>query len=354
MPNRQLIDQATRHAVHLERLKSGDVAQFDRFLRRMERYVVGQIAAENVTDWTLKRLNQQLAAIRGYLSEQYHGPVHDLWREQIMDLAQYEAGFEIRSMSQVIQYDFTLPSSQQLTSAVFSRPLSVRGADGGKLLETFYDTWTDAQIGRVDGMIRMGYAQGQTTPQIVRNLRDFGGVFEQNRRGFEMMTRTALQHAANEARQATWERNSDIITGVRWVSTLDDRTTAQCAALDGQVFPADKGPRPPAHVGCRSTVVPELDRRFRALDEGGTRAARDPETGDIERVPARQTYYGWLKDQPADVQDSIIGPARGKLLRDGGLSAQRFADMQLGRRFEPLTLDQMRQLEPLAFKRAGL
>ena len=58
--------------------------------------------------------------------------------------------------------------------------------------------------------------------------------------------------------------------------------------------------------------------------------------------------------QPAKVQDSIVGSTRGKLLRDGGLSAGRFAELQLGKRFEPLTLDEMRQLEPIAFHKAGL
>jgi hypothetical protein len=50
----------------------------------------------------------------------------------------------------------------------------------------------------------------------------------------------------------------------------------------------------------------------------------------------------------------VIGPTRGKLLRDGGLSARRFAELQLGKTFEPLNLKEMRKLDPLAFRRAGL
>jgi hypothetical protein len=36
------------------------------------------------------------------------------------------------------------------------------------------------------------------------------------------------------------------------------------------------------------------------------------------------------------------------------LSAERFAELQLGRNFEPLTLDQMKSLDPVAFSRAGM
>ncbi len=43
-----------------------------------------------------------------------------------------------------------------------------------------------------------------------------------------------------------------------------------------------------------------------------------------------------------------------ELFRKGGLSAERFAELNLGKNFEPLTLEQMKELEPVAFARAGL
>ena len=85
-----------------------------------------------------------------------------------------------------------------------------------------------------------------------------------------------------------------------------------------------------------------------------TRAARDPDTGRIESVPASQSYYAWLKTQPAAFQDAVIGPTRGALIRRAGLSAQRFAELQLGKNFKPLDLESMRELEPVAFERAGI
>ncbi|MNR66542.1 hypothetical protein D3C85_1900820 [compost metagenome] len=66
------------------------------------------------------------------------------------------------------------------------------------------------------------------------------------------------------------------------------------------------------------------------------------------------SYYNWLKQQPASFQDRAIGPVRAKLFREGGLSIERFAELQLDRNFSPLTLAQMKAIEPLAFERAGL
>jgi len=150
----------------------------------------------------------------------------------------------------------------------------------------------------------------------------------------------------------TWRANEDIVIGYRWLSTLDSRTSTICRSLDGQVFKFDKGPVPPAHIRCRSTTLAELDGRYKSLDTGGSRAARSTRTGKTVDVPAESNYYDWLKKQPAEFQDQVIGPARGKLLRDGGLTAKRFAQLQLDRNFTPLSLEDMRRLEPLAFQRA--
>jgi hypothetical protein len=99
---------------------------------------------------------------------------------------------------------------------------------------------------------------------------------------------------------------------------------------------------------CRSTTVADLDPKFDFLKEGRTRS------GEKGPVDAKKDYYDWLKDQPPEFQDQALGPKRAKLFREGGLSADKFAELQLDRNFEPLTLAEMRALEPEAFKNAGL
>ena len=114
------------------------------------------------------------------------------------------------------------------------------------------------------------------------------------------------------------------------------------------MFALGKGPQPPVHVNCRSAAIPLLSDEFAFLTEGEKRSSMD---GPVD---ASTTYYEWLKQQPAAFQDAAIGPSRGKLLRNGGLTADQFARLQLDRNFQPLTLEEMRLLDPLAFERAGL
>jgi len=251
--------------------------------------------------------------------------------------------------------EFDIPARAQLRSAVLSTPLIVEGINKGDLLREFYTDWAKNTVNAVDAIIRGGYYQGLTNTQIARQV--FGtakaefkdSVWARAQRDVMALTRTAVQHAASQARREVYELNADIVTGVQIVATLDDRTTPLCQSLDGRIFDVGEAPMPPYHIGCRTTTIPVLDPAFAGLSEGATRIARGPDGAEL--VPADMTYFEWLKTQPAEFQDAAIGPKRGELLRNGGISAERFSELNLDRNFKPRTLEEMRALEPLAFER---
>jgi len=80
-------------------------------------------------------------------------------------------------------------------------------------------------------------------------------------------------------------------------------------------------------------------------------ATRPAEGGPVR---ANTSYYAWLKRQPRGFQEEVLGKTRAMLFREGGLSAQQFADLNLDRKFKPRTLDEMRRLRPVVFDRAGV
>lgn len=360
MPNEALITIASRHSAHYERLKSHESAKYDEFLKEIDRNIRLQLSSVNLTDLTRARLEAKVKAISALLNgslEEYH----KVWRASIKDAASYEAGFEIRSLEQVVDgVSFVLPSDAQISSAVFSAPMAgIQGPAGGSLLEPFYRDFSNATKRKVENAIRAGYAQGQTTQQVVQKIRGTSasgfsdGILATTKKDATAMAHTSLQHAAMQARGEVWKANDDVIKRVRWVSTLDSKTSTLCRSLDGQEYALDKGPRPPAHVNCRSTTTAVLADEYAFLSKGRTRSARTPK-GKVTTVKASQSYYDWLKGQPRKFQESILGRDRTKLFREGGLSAERFAELNLNKNFAPATLDQMRAMEPTAFERAGL
>ncbi len=241
----QLQDQSARHTAHLERLKSGYVKEFEPFLLEMKKVIGSQLGGELITDWSRNRLEKQLQTINKLLL----APMQDYEKvllSQIKELSEYEAGFEVRSLQNVVaDFNYTIPSATQLSTAVMSTPLGIKGADGGKLLDAYIKDWTKKEATQVSNVLRIGAAQGQTTTEVIRNMR---AAVDVSARSAEMIARTALQHTANQAREATYAANSDLIEKVKWVSILDGNTSPICRSLSSSdPFPVNEGPRPPAH-----------------------------------------------------------------------------------------------------------
>jgi len=350
----QLTEQSIRHQVMLERVKSKEANQYASFLLDMDRSIRLRLSADDLTEFSRVRLERLIASIESDMSLIYDN-YWDYLSGSLTEIGDYEANFESASLNQVLEnFEITIPGAEQVRSAIFTKPLSVEGAHKGKLLEPFYRDWSKMEKDRVAGAVRSGYGEGKTNSQIIKDIRGTkaakynDGLLVINKRNIEAVVRTSIQHAASMAQQATWEANSNVVIGVRWISTLDTQTTPICMNLDQSVHPINKGPRPPAHIQCRSRTVAELDGRFDFLKKGATRSSMSGP------VSARESYYSWLKRQPAGIQAAAIGQKRSKLLRDGGLSAEKFAKLNMGRNFKPLTLEKMKKLEPLAFSRANL
>ncbi len=352
-----LADVLLRHHIALQRLSASQVAKVDKFLDQITAEIKRRLSGQDLTELAKSRLERMLKRLDSYLADTlgtYRGEV----TSDLMAIANHEADYSTKALNVSVQPDFAAPTPLQIKTAVLDSPLLVKGVDGGKLLKSFLVDWTRAERSRISGAIRLGVAMGQTNAQIVQGIRGTAAAGYQNgiiaitKRNADKVVHTAVQHVASVARQAVFDANDDVVTGVRWLATLDSRTCIQCGSLDLIEFPIDSGPRPPAHIFCRCATIPVLSADLAPLQKGGSR----PSVGDdgAEPVKASTNYFSWLTTQPASFQDFAIGPSRGALLRNGGLSASRFAQMQLDKRFLPLSLAEAQKIEPLAFEQAGV
>lgn len=346
---------ATRQQVMLERLKAGEVKKLATFLKQAADVIRRRLSQGELTDMERGRAELQLQTIRTELTAIY-GQAGQSMTDGIKDYADFAGGYETRALDAVLiqGVDVATPSANQIYAAAIARPMA--SGKTATLLEPFISEWSSRSVTAIENTVRQGFFEGRTNQQIVKDIIGTkangyqDGIIDVTRRSAETVVRTSMQHVAQVARNEVYAANADIVARYEWVSTLDARTTPQCQALDGRELEIGKGPLPPLHPNCRSSTVPVINNKYirDTLRQGATRVSADGP------VPANMSYYEWLKTQPVDFQNEAIGPVRAQLLRDGGLSAQRFQELQLGRNFEPLTLDEMKKLEPVAFNRAGL
>lgn len=353
--NETLRARAVSHAIYLERYKTQVIRDVIVALDDVDQDLVRLIRARGPDGtMTTERLNKLLDRVREMNRRSYARWHMDL-NNTLKLLADYEAGFQLNTLQATIpdavlaDLSLVAPTGNQVIAAARSAPLN------GRLLREWADGLEQGKYVGVRDALRIGVIEGETTQQIVtrirgrqaNNFRD--GVMAIHRRHAETVVRTAVNHVANYSRELVYKQNSNVVKAVQWVSTLDDRTTEICASRDGKTWPVDEGPRPPAHMRCRSTTVPVL-KSWSELGLDGSKIPEGTRASMNGQVPAKQTYGEWLRNQPASVQDTVLGRQKGQLFRRGGMTIDRFVD-RTGRSY---TLDELRKMDSAAFERAGL
>ena len=185
----------------------------------------------------------------------------------------------------------------------------------GETVQKAFRGLASRQATQFNQVVRTGLLSGETTESIVSQLigkLQFGQGAKTNQQyllaGKEVLNmashqirtvvRTSINQVSNAASQQVYKANEDITEKYKYVSTLDSKTTALCASLDGKEFEYGKGPEPPQHFNCRSTTVAVID--YDALKKMGwdfdvPKEGRRAADGGM--VPANETYGKWLYGQ---------------------------------------------------------
>jgi hypothetical protein len=369
--NEKLRDAAINHQIDLTHYSNSVVQKMVAILNATDSDLFAQlvIALQDMTpeSFTVSRLEQLLGSVRALNAYAYAQIERELTVE-LKDFVNYESGYQLRLFKSVIpaqiiaHVDIASVSAEMVYAAAMARPFQ------GVLLKEALAGLEAGRAKAVRDAIRIGYVQSQTTPQIIKRIRGTkaknyaDGLMEQPRQHIESVVRTALSHTAAFTRDRFFKANSDLIRAISWSSVIDARTSEGCRIRDGLEYTADDAHKPIGHSipwlggpgnlhwNCRSIGVPET-KSWKDLGgndipsfSASTRASMDGQ------IPAETTYGEWLQKQSAERQDQIVGPTRGKLLRDGGLTMDRFYND----RGVYLNLEEIRARDAAAFAKAGL
>lgn len=355
--NEQYLNQTIRRIVYLESLKQSEINKLTPHIKAIDKLIKEQLLDDELTDMTIKSFNGVVTEIKQGVQAELIAYT-DTVKVTLVDVAADTYAFEAKSIDAAFD-GFKLASgivvaekAKILEKLVTKTPLAVKGSEG-KTVTDLFNELANNESNKYINHIKLARYEGKTNQQIVQMIRGTrkngykDGLMEVTARQAKTIVRTTVQHAANQGKIEFANNNADILKGKKVIATLDGRTSSQCRALDGQEFELDKGPVFPLHHNCRSTYLLVLLAEYAGRGNINKRASKD---GPVDN----ESYYSWLNKQPKDFQDDVLGETRGKLLRSGGLSADKFAVLQLDKNFKPLTLAEMRKKEPLAFQKAGL
>lgn len=341
--NEQMQSASIGHAVDLQHLSNAEVRKIIRLLNSVDAELRVKLmeAIERLgpSSYTARRLNTVLASVLE-LNKSVYASIGEVMAGLVVDIGQYEVGYQAALFAKVIPGQVLAQVSLSTVSLAQVREIALARPFQGRLLKEWMGDLEVSRAAKIRDTIRIGMVEGQTTEQIVRSIMGTkaqgyaDGIIERSRRDVESMVRTAISHTAQGARESYFKSNSDIVAEVRWLSTLDGKTSAPCRLRDRLVYTNDDSHTPVGHKVpwlsgpgkihwcCRSTSMPiiasyEALKLAKGLPEG-TRASMDGQ------VPQSTTYGDWLSKQSAARQDEILGPERGKLMRQEGLKLDAF------------------------------
>lgn len=381
--NEIYFDAAIRHQIGLRRFTTSEIRRISTLLAKADadlldrlKIKISRLADADRSSFSIDRSQALLADIRA-ARQAALSLINSELRITMGDLSQSEVAFEQKMIDTAIPIDITFAtvSAELLRAAVFAKPFQ------GKLMKDWFKDIGASDMARITQALQLGMVEGETVDQMIQRLAGTranqyaDGILSGTRANIETIVRTAINHTSNAARETLWQENSDFIQALRWTSTLDGRTSPVCRARDGNIYPVDSGPRPPAHPNCRSIMVAVLDgigivgkRPFVA--DTRTRGERETDFRALARqqgvpiqevrsdwaarvigqVPAETTYQQFLSRQSAAFQDEVLGKTKGALFRRGGLTLDQFID----RAGNELTLAQLQKTAPWAFEAANI
>jgi SPP1 gp7 family putative phage head morphogenesis protein len=375
--NSQLVDSAVYHGLSLERVASGTKQKIAKLLGDAQQEITAKLEGGNLTDWQAKKAQDFLTWSNKTIANTYN-QIDDTVQADLDGIKKAEIQKQINSVNEAVGMEISpAMSAHQITAIATADEQLVNGA----LMSDWWDKQAANLQHNVLTTVQGGMVQGKSTQEIAKALKDAMGEDSVTQAQANALVRTAVATVQSAAQQKYYAENDDIIKGIRWVSTLDDRTTPQCMALDGLSWKMNaKGDGmdpvgheiewpgyPPIHWNCRSTTVPvlkswqelskvqlpHLDDQtvHEAFDEAlANQGFSDDEIANIQmnqqasmdgQVPDAMTYDEWLQSKDEATQKSILGPAKWQLWQDGKVSLM---DMVKKDTLEPLTVDELTAL----------
>lgn len=212
-------------------------------------------------------VDRLMVSLENELREGFSGLYTDTYYRKMFDIQQHAGKL----------FDFA-HLNRELVENALAYPWS--GADfSGRLWEN-----KRALLFNLREIMTQGVIQGKGVPALSKELSDKLG---QSFKVAERLIRTEANHFHNAADVAAYEA-----AGVRqyeYIATLDSRTSAVCAGLDGKVFDIEDAKTgvnyPPMHPWCRSTTVEYDPDEWKDWEAIG------------QPMPRRMTYEEWAARQ---------------------------------------------------------
>ena len=338
--NKVLFDDTIELHLDMERVAIESRATIVKLLQNLEKELIAKVT-DGVTDWSKARIAKQLSEADAII-RQYYDDAAGIARDTTTSVAQVSASATATSLSAAV--------GGQVAIGVLPTASYLETLAGNTIIQGAVQAdWWERQAGdtafKFQSAVRQGLVGAETTPQIVKRVRD---VMDLSKRNAETLVHTSVQSVANTTREKVMQDNSYAVAANEYSSSLDRKTCLVCGSLDGLRWenvtnkPIGHSVRyspPTRHWRCRCSMVPVLKTWAELginMDElpDGTRASMEGQVSDKD-------FESWLKrktETDPTFADRTLGKGRAELWRNGKITMDQMISGG-----QPLTLSELRK-----------
>jgi SPP1 gp7 family putative phage head morphogenesis protein len=348
--NKRLFDIAMRSSIYLEGVKAWQVQEFGNFLANLGRElrsILAKLEFEQLDRLTKTQLTKLVYQIR-----QSQMKLYDEQQRKILETLHSFMNADLEVTRRAYASTFVphkedepepIPTDAEAIAiieeessshlALFGLLAITRGANrlwntvvnapipaNGVPVDRFVRAFTVAAMSNIENLVRQGWANKWTVPQLIAEISGKGFLVE----GRNQLQRISAQHSA-VIDTAYQHVHSVVQAGVqsalfdryRWDSIIDSATTDICRSRNNNIYRWGDGPIPPAHIRCRSQI---------------TAIVGNGQDGDL-------TLYGWVIAETGEIQRALLSEAGFRLLEKGELRAK---DLKHYIHPTPINVEQLR------------
>lgn len=242
-----IFDAITRQQIYLEMLKYGASSLYVPTSTQIKPLIAGALAALKVTKLSdLTKLNYNLF-------------LRDLIQRVKKLMLQFQADLSAwlrkllhvqTTMTRQICEEYTTeaPDPARRRLLVWANINNLIVPAFGVTLAVMLANFASGTTAQITKQINISYANNAELKDL-----DLSRVIDNAERQASSIINTGTQHVAIQTQQSV----ETLFYGYyRYIAVLDERTTDICRSLNEQVFEFGKGPVPPQHINCRSTIIP--------------------------------------------------------------------------------------------------
>ena len=372
-------DLASQQIINLQRVAT-QLLKTTVYPSLNEAYKAARLILAEYDEINFSDLNKISAAIRREVKSATAQPWSDV-TEQFEQSGITAAAFTAAIINETANANLKIPAEQKIINYINRSLMSLSGpTKKAGVWAEFVQGQIDSNVNTYNNILKSGFSDGLTIAQIIKELKKATDGLLTNQA--EALSRTGINHYANQANIAMALDNKNIVEREVPVVTFDSNISRICVGIGSKYglrgWPIGESPvgYPPYHYNCR-TVIQFLVKGQKNL--GGTRSSVGGQSGKAAReafekrrdrtgkkpsrrgriddnifkpgqIPANTIFDTFLKRQPRWFVEATLGKTGAKLFLDGKLSLSKFSDLQ-GR---PLTIAELRTLNARAFDRAGI